>query len=42
MRRSIQWLIGLGFAITIPLSMVTLYIIFFVVRHHMFIYRWSK
>jgi len=30
-RRSIQWLIGLGFAITIPLSMVALYVIFFVI-----------
>lgn len=34
---SSKWLIGIGFAITIPLSLFALYVIFFVVHHHMFI-----
>jgi hypothetical protein len=42
MKTPIKWLIGVGFSITIPLSIFALYVIYFVVRHHMFIFGWSK
>jgi hypothetical protein len=42
MKTSNKWLIGIGFSITIPLSIFALYVIYFVVRHHIFIFRWSK